>query len=94
MKKLFNIFKKKINKENDLLVIKQKDINSVPTVIYNGKEIKLKQHIIFEWDTNDIETPCGTQFDIQYCERKEKGNYQIVREGFSHPSREEYKNIK
>lgn len=90
MKKLFNIFKKKIKKESNLLVIKQKDINSVPTVIYNGKEIKLKQHILFDWDTGNEERPCGTQFDIQYCEPKEKGNYQITREGFSHPSRDEF----
>ena len=85
MKKLFNIFKKKIKKENDLLVIKQKDINSVPTVIYNGKEIKLKQHIIFEWDTREDNFPCGSNFDIQYFDHQKEGKSQIVREGFSDP---------
>ena len=85
MKKLFNIFKKKIKKENDLLVIKQKDINSVPTVIYNGKEIKLKQHIIFEWDTLDDDFRCGSHFDVQYFDGQKEGKSQIVREGFSDP---------
>lgn len=87
---ILKFFKKK--KEENLLVIKQKDINSVPKVIYKGREIPLKQYIYFQWDTEDDEIPCGTQFDIQYCERKERGNYQIAREGFSHPSQEIYKN--
>ncbi|QYG30991.1 hypothetical protein K0O13_13255 [Mammaliicoccus sciuri] len=83
---IFKFFKKE--KEENLLVIKQKDVNSVPKVFYKGKEIPLKQYIYFQWDTEEIETPCGTKFDIQYCETKENGNYQITREGFSHPSQE------
>ena len=83
---ILKFFKKE--KEENLLVIKQKDVNSVPKVFYKGKEIPLKQYIYFQWDTEEIETPCGTKFDMQYLEPKEKGSYQITREGFSHPSRE------
>ena len=85
MKKIFKIFKNKVKTEDDLLVIKQKDINSVPIVIYNGKEIELKQHIFFEWNTQDCEINHGSNFNVQYFDYKKDGKSQVVREGFSDP---------
>lgn len=81
---ILKFFQKK--KEENLLVIKQKDVNSVPKVIYKGREIPYKQYIHFQWDTEEDDMSCGTKFDVQYLEPKEKGSYQITREGFSHPS--------
>lgn len=87
MKKLIDFFKKK-KKETDLLVITQKDIDSVPTVIYQGKKIPLKQRINFEWDTKDLDKPYGTAFSVQYTDDAEKGYPQIT-ECYTHPSKTE-----
>lgn len=81
---ILKFFKKK--KEENLLVIKQKDINSVPTVIYKGKEILLKQQINFNWDTKDVDKPYGTAFSVQYTEST-KGEYPIITECYTHPSK-------
>ncbi|MFC1255994.1 hypothetical protein ACFGC5_07585 [Staphylococcus xylosus] len=84
MKKLINFFRKKKENKQNLLVIKQKDIDSVPTVIYKGRKIKLKQTINFNWDTNEgLEN--GAEFDIQYLSLNPST---IVREGYSHPSKQ------
>ncbi|WP_210133791.1 hypothetical protein [Staphylococcus sp. GDY8P131P] len=87
MKKLIDFFKKK-KKETDLLVITQKDINSVPTVIYQGKKIPLKQRINFEWDTKDLDKPYGTAFSVQYTDDAEEG-YRQITECYTHPSKTE-----
>ncbi|MFL1422513.1 hypothetical protein [Staphylococcus ureilyticus] len=87
MKKLINFLRKKKSKQN-LLVIAQKDINSVPTVIYQGKTIPLKQQINFEWDTKDLDKPYGTAFSVQYTDYAEDGNRQVT-ECYAHPSKTE-----
>ena len=87
MKKIINFFRKKKSKQN-LLVITQKDINSVPTVIYKGKKIPLKQRINFEWDTKDLDKPYGTAFSVQYTDDAEEGYPQIT-ECYTHPSKTE-----
>lgn len=86
MKKLIEFLKKKKQKDEYLLVIKQKDINSVPTVIYQGKEISLKKHINFEWDTKDLDKPHGTAFSVQYSDDAEVG-YPEFTECYTHPSK-------
>lgn len=86
MKKIIDFFKKK--KKADLLVITQKDINSVPTVIYQGKKISLKKRINFDWDTKDIDKPYGATFSVQYTEDAEEGRRQIT-ECYTHPSKTE-----
>lgn len=87
MKKLINFLRKKKSKQN-LLVITQKDINSVPTVIYQGKTIPLKQRINFEWDTKDLDKPYGTAFSVQYTDYAKDGNRQVT-ECYTHPSKTE-----
>ncbi|WP_426443920.1 hypothetical protein [Staphylococcus xylosus] len=86
MKKLIEFLKKKIGKDENLLVIKQKDVNSVPTVIYKGEEISLKKHINFEWDTKDLDKPYGIAFSVQYTEDAEEECRQIT-ECYTHPSK-------
>lgn len=86
MKKLIEFLKKKIRKDKNLLVIKQKDSNSVPTVIYKGEEISLKKHVKFEWDTKDLDKPYGTAFSVQYSDDAEVGHPEIT-ECYTHPSK-------
>ena len=88
MKKIIDFFKKK-KKETDLLVITQKDINSVPTVIYQGKKIPLKQRINFEWDTKDLDKPYGTAFSVQYTTDDAEEGYPQITECYTHPSKTE-----
>lgn len=85
MKKLIEFLKKK-QKDEYLLVIKQKDVNSVPTVIYQGKEISLKKQINFEWDTKDLDKPYGTAFSVKYSDDAEVGHPEIT-ECYTHPSK-------
>lgn len=51
-----------------LLVIELQDESSVPKVLYKGKEIKLKAHVLFEWDTSDERSPGGLTYAIEHYE--------------------------
>ncbi len=43
------------------------ELNSVPKVIYKGEEIKLKQEVIFHWET-DTDEFGGTTIEIEHAE--------------------------
>mgnify|MGYP001171386233 CR=1 FL=1 len=47
------------------------ELDSVPKVIYKGEEIKLKQEVIFHWET-DTDSPGGTTIEIEHAETGEE----------------------
>lgn len=46
-------------------------LHSVPKVIYKGKEINLKQEVLFYWETDTFEQG-GTTIEIEYLEDDKK----------------------
>ncbi|WP_369355787.1 hypothetical protein [Lysinibacillus capsici] len=59
-------YKNKKRNDNELLVIKVKDMNSVPTVIYNGETIEGKVSIAYEWETNGFEKEGKQNMDLNH----------------------------
>lgn len=62
----------KINNEDEnkpILVIELEKENSVPKVFYKGKEILMKQNILFDWETRtEVEGSGGLSYAIQHQE--------------------------
>lgn len=86
MKSIFNKLKQIIKK--DILVIKVKEINDVPTIIYKGKNIENIKDVNFDWSTiaEKIEGS-GYQFKVSYFEDKDLENRMLkeINEGFKSP---------
>lgn len=47
------------------------EIDSAPKVIYKGQEIKLKQEVVFHWET-DTEMPGGMTIEIEHAVKDSK----------------------
>lgn len=60
-----------MNSPKPLLVIELQDESSVPKVFYKGKEIELKKHIRFEWDTKDAVSLGGLTYAIEHYENED-----------------------
>lgn len=60
-----------IDSEQPYLQITLDELDSVPKVIYKGEEIKLKQEVIFHWET-DTDSPGGTTIEIEHAETGEE----------------------
>ncbi|HGO2798733.1 TPA: hypothetical protein ACK0TX_001091 [Staphylococcus aureus] len=65
-------FNKKVRRK-DLIVIKVKDENSVPLVIYKGEELKRKRVVKFLWVTQNGNYEGGYDINIEHYEKSEKG---------------------
>lgn len=87
MKAKFKTLIKKLTHRN-LLVIKVKDENSVPEVVYEGKKLKYKSELKFYWDTRtDIKTG-GYDFEIKHYVRNAKRRPgRVEKLGFKSPFR-------
>lgn len=66
-----------VKKTNDkteqapLLTIELQDESSVPKVFYKGEEVKLKQHVFFDWDT-DTDVYGGLSYALEHIVTGEK----------------------
>lgn len=84
MKKLIEFLKKKIGKDENLLVIKVKDIGSAPEVTYEGEQFKYKQDVSLSWTTTEDGLDSGYDFEIKhYKEGKPYGR--VITKGFKSP---------
>lgn len=84
MKKLIKFLKKKLGKDENLLVIKVKDIGSVPEIIYEGEHFEYKQDVSLSWTTADDVFNGGYDFEIKhYKEGKPHGR--VITKGFKSP---------
>lgn len=72
---------KKLTKKN-LLVIKVKDIDSVPEVIYEGKKILYKKTVNLSWETQGIDFNNGYDFEIKYYKKNKRGLSRLENIGF------------
>ncbi|EKO8622911.1 hypothetical protein P1M60_001989 [Staphylococcus pseudintermedius] len=87
MKAKFKTLIKKLTRKN-LLVIKVKDENSVPKIVYKGKKLKHKRNLKFYWNTRmDIKTG-GYDVGIEhYVKGAERRPGKIEKLGFKSPFR-------
>jgi|SRR5699024_2206311 len=60
-----------LGNEQPYLQITLDELDSVPKVIYKGEEIKLKQEVIFHWET-DTSIPGGITIEIEHAEASNK----------------------
>ncbi|PEA86649.1 hypothetical protein [Bacillus thuringiensis] len=58
--------------DEPLLVIEVKDMNSVPSVIYKGIDIKGKVSVDYEWTTNDLEQVGAHNLKIKHIDDQGK----------------------
>lgn len=82
LKKLKQLLRKNI------LVIKVKEINDVPIIIYKGKNLENIKDINFDWVTvNEKLEGSGYEFNVSYFENSDikKGNLKEINEGFKSP---------
>lgn len=47
------------------------EVDSIPKVFYKGEEIKLKQEVVFHWET-DTDIYGGTTIEIEHVEESNK----------------------
>ncbi|MEH7458507.1 hypothetical protein V7183_15160 [Bacillus sp. JJ1127] len=72
------------NKEEPLLQIVQSDINSVPVVLYKGKEMTGKVRVRFDWKTAGHHHKPGAYIHIEHVEIIDKNvNTKIIQ--YNHP---------
>lgn len=72
MREILKKFNKNI-RHKDLIVIKVKDENSVPLVIYKGGELKSKRVVKFLWVTRNGNYEGGYDINIEHYAKSEKG---------------------
>ncbi|HAR3264706.1 TPA: hypothetical protein O9N46_000864 [Staphylococcus aureus] len=72
MREILKKFNKNI-RHKDLIVIKVKDENSVPLVIYKGGELKSKRVVKFLWVTRNGNYEGGYDINIEHYAKSGKG---------------------
>lgn len=68
--------------QRNLLIIKVKDINSIPEIIYQGKKIGYKKGIYFSWETTTENFNNGYDFKIEHYKRNKRGLGRLETTGF------------
>lgn len=87
MKAKFKTLIKKLTHRN-LLVIKVKDENSVPEVVYKGKKLKYKSNLKFYWDTRTDINTSGYDVEIaHYVKGADRRPGRVEKLGFKSPFR-------
>lgn len=86
---MLNKIKKLITKltRKHLLVIKVKNVNAPPVIIYKGKKIQTITEVDFSWETHS-EFLGGYDFSVKHLVNEDKLPA-IERTGFTSPSRDE-----
>lgn len=88
---MLNKIKKLITKltRKHLLVIKVKNVNAPPVIIYKGKKIQTITEVDFDWETHS-EFVDGYDFSVKHLVKDEDKLPAIERTGFTSPSREQF----
>lgn len=87
MKTKFKTLIKKLTHRN-LLVIKVKDENSVPEVVYKGKKLKYKINLKFYWDARTDINTSGYDVEIaHYVKGADRRPGRVEKLGFKSPFR-------
>ncbi|MDN5906908.1 MAG: hypothetical protein L0H33_00895 [Staphylococcus equorum] len=84
MKKFFKRLFDRPKKEKNLLVIKVKDIGSVPEVTYEGEQFKYKQDVSLRWTTTEEGIDGGYDFEIKHF-KEGKPHGRVITKGFKSP---------
>lgn len=88
---MLNKIKKFITKltRKHLLVIKVKNVNAPPVIIYKDKKIQTISEVDFSWDSDKGSLDCGHDFSVKHLVNEDKLPA-IERTGFTSPSREQF----